>query len=85
VAVFKEIDNDQSGIVDYPEFEEWIKQSDPIQEFLLKFTGVQTFERSVKRKQEDFKKWEDIFYGCAVEFMDDHYTEVDLLRTAVNK
>jgi len=54
VAVFKEIDDDQSGIVDYLEFEKCIKNSDPIQEFLLKFTGVQTFERSVRRKNEEF-------------------------------
>jgi Ca2+-binding EF-hand superfamily protein len=42
-SVFKEIDEDNSGEIDYEEFVDWIKQNIDLQDFLLKYTGVQTF------------------------------------------
>jgi hypothetical protein len=56
-----------------------------MQDFLLKHTGVQTYERAVRRRDEEFKKWNDIFVDVSVEFMDDFYTEMYLLKEKINK
>lgn len=40
------VDKDGNGEISFEEFENWIKGSDPIQDFLLKYTGVQTIERA---------------------------------------
>jgi Ca2+-binding EF-hand superfamily protein len=39
-SVFKEIDGDNSGEIDFDEFSSWIKNNVDLQEFLLKYTGV---------------------------------------------
>jgi hypothetical protein len=85
VQVFKDIDTDGGGEVDYEEFSTWIKNSDNIQEFLLKYTGVQTFERALKRKDEELAQWMAIFEECAVEFMDDSYTEISMLKKQISQ
>ena len=46
---------------------------------------MQTFERAQRRKNEEFSKWVEIFDECAVEFMDDFYTEIDLLKGKIDK
>lgn len=48
-SVFKEIDDDGSGEVEFDEFKQWIKNSDDIQDFLIKYTGIQTFESALRR------------------------------------
>jgi hypothetical protein len=39
----------------------------------------------VRRKEEEFAKWKNIFEECAVEFMDDFYTETDRLKVKIDK
>jgi Ca2+-binding EF-hand superfamily protein len=48
-SVFKEIDGDNSGEIDFSEFAGWVKNNVDLQEFLLKYTGVQTFESAKRR------------------------------------
>ena len=48
-SVFKEIDEDGSGDIEFDEFKEWIKNSNDIQDFLIKYTGIQTFESALRR------------------------------------
>lgn len=50
--VFKEIDVDGSDEIEYDEFSVWVRESEEIQDFLLKYTGLQTFERARKRYQQ---------------------------------
>ena len=78
--VFNEIDENGNNLIDYEEFETWIKNSDSIQEFLLRYSGVQTFERAVKRKNEEYDKWLNMFDEVGVEFMDDVYVESYMLK-----
>ena len=49
LAVYKVIDADNSDSIDYDEFAAYIKQSEELQDFLLKYTGQQTFDRAQKR------------------------------------
>lgn len=42
--IFNSIDRDNSGKIDFEEFKAWIKNSHDLQDFTLKYTGVQTFE-----------------------------------------
>jgi len=37
--MFKKIDIDNGGDIEYDEFEAWIKGDEDLQEFVLKFTG----------------------------------------------
>ena len=39
----------------------------------------------MKRKDEEFAKWTAIFDECSVEFLDDKYTEISLLRQIIDK
>ena len=48
------------------------------------YTGVQTFERALKRKDEELARWMNLFDECSVEFMDDKYVEISLLRKEID-
>jgi len=50
--VYKEIDEDMSGEIDFEEFRTWIRNSHELQDFLLVYTGVQTFESANRRFHE---------------------------------
>jgi Ca2+-binding EF-hand superfamily protein len=39
-SVYKVIDEDMSGEIDYDEFRDWIRNSVDLQDFLLEYTGV---------------------------------------------
>ena len=51
-SVFKEIDDDGSGKIEFGEFSHWIKNSRPLQEFLLSYTGMQTIESAIRRYEQ---------------------------------
>jgi hypothetical protein len=76
---FTEVDTDGSGDIDLDEFMSWIKSSDSLQEFLLKHTGVQTFERAQKRYDKIKQEWLSLFKAVAIE-----YLEMVLLRNKLD-
>ena len=49
IDMFKKIDTDNGGDIGYEEFEYWIKGDKDLQEFVLKYTGVQTFDHATSR------------------------------------
>ena len=71
--VFKEIDGDNSGEIDCDEFSSWVRNNVDLQEFLLKYTGVQTFESAKRRFEEQIDIYKQIFDSIAVEFMGEKY------------
>ena len=70
-SVFKVIDSDNSDSIDYGEFSEWVRHSEELQDFLLKYTGQQTFERAKKRYNELCVQYKEIFERNAIDFMGD--------------
>ena len=70
-SVFLVIDSDNSDSIDYSEFSEWVRHSEELQDFLLKYTGQQTFERAKKRYNELCVKYKEIFERNAIDFMGD--------------
>ena len=48
---FSVMDADNSDSIEYNEFAVWVKESEDLQDFLLKYTGQQTYERARKRYQ----------------------------------
>ena len=74
--VFKEIDDDMSGHVDFSEFRDWIRESIELQDFLLLYTGVQTFESAKRRYTEQLEIFKDIFDSQSAEFMGGQYAPV---------
>ncbi|CDW74928.1 UNKNOWN [Stylonychia lemnae] len=55
--------------IEYVEFATWIKESDDIQDFLLKYTGQQTFERARKRYRNLLADYKQSFDRIAIDFM----------------
>jgi Ca2+-binding EF-hand superfamily protein len=53
--VYKEIDVDMSGEIDFEELKQWMKNSHDLQDFLLIYTGVQTFESAKRRFVEQLE------------------------------
>jgi len=82
--VFKVVDADCSGSIEFDEFADWIRKSDEIQDFLLRHIGIQTHERTVHRFNTEFKKWMDLFYSVSVSFMGTEYAEINNLRTKMD-
>lgn len=50
---FKIVDEDGSGAIEYCEFEDWIANSIEIQDFMLKYTGMQTIRRARMRFESE--------------------------------
>lgn len=68
---FKEIDADNSDTIEFEEFSIWVRDSGDIQDFLLKYTGQQTFERAKKRYEELCAYFKEVFERNAIDFMGD--------------
>jgi len=79
-SVYKEIDEDMSGEIDYGEFKEWIRNSKDLQEFLLEYTGVQTFESAKRRFDEQVELYQEIFDSMCVEYMSSKYAQTTEVR-----
>lgn len=58
---FAIVDADGNGMIDFEEFEDWISGSAEIQDFILRYTGVQTIGRARRVYEEECKKWSDMF------------------------
>ena len=71
--------------MEYGEFEEWITSSQEIQEFLLMYTGVQTFRCAQIRFDNERQKWADFFERISVNYCGDRYVEMSLLKTELDK
>eukprot|EP00347_Sterkiella_histriomuscorum_P018501 403345272 len=67
--IFKIIDINKNDCIEYSEFAFWIKESDEIQDFLLKYTGQQTFERARKRYKGLLDYQQQLFDEIAIDFM----------------
>ena len=55
------MDEDGSGSIDFSEIDEWISNSHEIQEFMLRYTGVQTLRFAQTRFDAEKKMWADLF------------------------
>ena len=84
-TAFIEVDKDGNQMIDYEEFTSWIKESDRIQDFLFKYTGIQTIERAKRRYREIFNTWRQQFDEVSVEFCGTKYAEVNALKDRLTK
>ena len=73
--LFTTIDYDKSKSIEFEEFKSWILDNYELQEFLLKYTGTQTFENAKKRFNYNYVKYKSIFSKVAG---GDDVEEVDL-------
>lgn len=84
-SCFKQMDTDGSGDIDYDEFEYWIRNSDEIQDFLLKYTGQQTMDRAKKRYNALLSSYKNAFDEVSIEFMGENYATVISLKEILNE
>ena len=60
-SLFEAIDYDKSKTIEFDEFHSWVLDNYALQEFLLKYTGTQTFENAKKRFNYNYIKYKAIF------------------------
>lgn len=77
---FKVIDADNSDSIEYAEFSEWVRQSEDLQDFLLRYTGQQTFERAKKRYLELCEFFKQVFEKNSIDFLGDRYVTMQELK-----
>ena len=82
---FKIVDEDGSGSIEFEEFQEWIEKSNEIQDFLLKFTGIQTIASARLRFEQEQKEWMAFFHSVSVNFCGKRYVEYKLLVDEMEK
>ena len=73
--MFSSIDYDKSKSIEFEEFKSWILDNYEMQDYLLKYTGTQTYENAKKRFTYFFIKYKAVF--CKVAGSDEAQT-VDL-------
>ena len=71
--------------VEFEEFEQWISESMEIQDFILRYTGVQTISRARRVYQQEREFWEALFNRISVEYFGKRYVEFPILKKALWK
>ena len=84
-GVFREIDEDGSGEIEFEEFSGWIKNNTDLQDFLLKYTGVQTFESAQRRFNGQIEVYKSIFDSISLDFMGENYCQMAELIKILNE
>ena len=79
-AVFEEVDDDGSGEISFEEFAGWIKNSSDLQSFLLRYTGKQSIEETIRQYKKMCKVFGDIFDTCAVNMMGQYIARVEDIK-----
>lgn len=64
---------DKEYRIEEDEFSIWIKESDEIQDFLLRYTGLQTFERARRRYLTLLNYYKEVFDSVSIDFMGEKY------------
>ena len=77
--MFKQIDADGSEEIDFDEFNGWVRESEEIQDFLLKYTGQQTFERAKKRYQQLCQYYKTVFDKNSIDFMGEKVIHINII------
>ena len=73
------MDSDGSGNIEFEEFSEWVNDSMEIQDFILRYTGVQTINRARRVFNEHLKFWDELFMRLSVEYFGVRYVELPKL------
>ena len=66
--------------VEFSEFEQWISESMEIQDFILRYTGVQTISRARRVYQQEREFWDALFNRISVEYFGKRYVEFPILK-----
>jgi Ca2+-binding EF-hand superfamily protein len=77
---FRIIDADNSDSIEFNEFSDWVRQSEELQDFLLKYTGQQTFDRAKKRYIKLCNFFKEVFERNAIDFLGDRYVTMQELK-----
>ena len=83
--MFKHIDTDGSGVVEFNELKDFVDQSMEIQDFILRYSGVQTIIRARKIYDEENNKWAQFFRQISVDYFGDYFVEYKVLVSALEK
>ena len=77
IQLFKDADPENLGQINFIQFENWIQNNNDIQEFLLKYIGVQTVGNAKRRYQEYLDIYIDIFNSYSFDLM---FEEVEMMK-----
>ena len=79
-AQFTLVDEDGSGNIEFEEFQQWINESMIIQDFILRYTGVQTIDRARLVYEQHCAYWNELFTKASVSYFGVRYLEMDTLK-----
>lgn len=82
--LFEAIDYNKSKTIEFEEFKSWILNSYELQDFLLKYTGTQTFENAKRRFNYFYIKYKAIFNKVSGD-VDAQDCDLDSLITVIKK
>ena len=69
--LFKHIDEDGSGQVEYNELKNYVDDSMEIQNFILRYSGVQTIKRAMIIFEMEKKHWKQFFHKISIDYFGD--------------
>ena len=82
---FRIVDEDGSGVIEFSEFENWLNGSRQIQDFILRYTGVQTIIRARDVYNKELEYWRDLFERISVEYYGRRFVEMHILQPELEK
>ena len=72
-------------MVDYEEFKAFIDDDMEIQDFVLKYSGVQTIVRAMKIYNRENEDWKNFFESISVDYCGSYFVEFDHLKREMEK
>lgn len=83
--LFKHIDSDGSGQVEYQELKEYVDDSMEVQNFILRYSGVQTIRRAKIVFAYEQERWLKFFNRISVDYFGDQFVEMAELKKQLEK
>jgi Ca2+-binding EF-hand superfamily protein len=63
--IFLDVDLDSSNAIDFEEFQKWVRNNYELQDFLLKFSAIQTHENAMRRTTDFLRKFRELYHQIA--------------------
>lgn len=83
--VYLTVDEDKSGVIEYGEFKQYIDENVEVQDFILRYSGVQTYQRANRIFMRENEQWSLFFREVGVEYFGDYFAEYPYLCEALHK
>ena len=81
--MFSVIDDDSSGVVDFEELKYFVDHNMEIQNFMLRYSRVQTYVRAQTVFEHQIERWNEFFRNIAIDYFGSLFVETNKLSKAL--